>query len=278
MALLAFVAAFAIPAGAQTRFIPLPATPFPAMPLLSAPEPVETLGPFDRLSANGAELPRLPDLPSPAPEGNLRLTGADFAREIDEPEARFRARGLRAAVTVYGSARTEPGSRWYEEARRFGRLVAERARGVAVVTGGGPGIMEAANRGAKEGGGVSVGYNIALPREQKANPYVDADVSYEFQSFETRKIAMRRHSIAHAYFPGGFGTLDELFEVLTLMQTGKLPKAPIVLVGKKDYFDRTLNLGTLREQGLVSPEDLRLLRYAEDAEGAWREVEAFYGR
>ena len=162
---------------------------------------------------------------------------------------------IKNCVTIYGSARFKEGHLYYELARSIAKALAEN--GFSVMTGGGPGVMEAANRGAKEGGGVSLGCNIVLPFEQKLNPYVDTKVEFEF--FFTRKVILRKNSVAYVLMPGGFGTMDEIFEVLTLIQTGKLPARPVVCMGK-DYWK---HLGTfLRETMLkvetISPEDLEL--------------------
>ena len=168
-------------------------------------------------------------------------------------------------VTVYGSARFKEGHQYYELARSMGKALAEN--GFTVMTGGGPGVMEAANRGAKEGGGVSLGCNIKLPFEQKLNPYVDTKVEFEF--FFTRKVILRKNSLAYVLMPGGFGTMDEIFEVLTLIQTGKLPPRPIVCMGT-DYWK---HLGTfLRETMLnaetISPEDIELAFVTDDIQAA----------
>lgn len=158
-------------------------------------------------------------------------------------------------VTVYGSARFKEGHPYYELARKMGQALA--GNGFAVMTGGGPGVMEAANRGAKEGGGLSLGCNIILPFEQKLNPYVDKKVEFEF--FFTRKVILRKNSMAYVLMPGGFGTMDEIFEVLTLIQTGKLPPRPIVCLGKQ-YWQHlgTFLKETMLEVGTISPEDLEL--------------------
>ena len=168
---------------------------------------------------------------------------------------------IKNCVTIYGSARFKEGHLYYELARSIAKALAEN--GFSVMTGGGPGIMEAANRGAKEGGGVSLGCNIVLPFEQKLNPYVDTKVEFEF--FFTRKVILRKNSVAYVLMPGGFGTMDEIFEVLTLIQTGKLPARPVVCIGK-DYWK---HLGTfLRETMLkvetISPEDLELALVTDD--------------
>jgi len=168
---------------------------------------------------------------------------------------------IKNCVTIYGSARFNEGHLYYELARSIAKALAEN--GFSVMTGAGPGVMEAANRGAKEGGGVSLGCNIVLPFEQKLNPYVDTKVEFEF--FFTRKVILRKNSVAYVLMPGGFGTMDEIFEVLTLIQTGKLPARPVVCMGK-DYWK---HLGTfLRETMLkvetISPEDLELALVTDD--------------
>lgn len=168
-------------------------------------------------------------------------------------------------VTVYGSARFREGHVYYELARAMGKALAEN--GFAVMTGGGPGVMEAANRGAKEGNGLSMGCNIKLPFEQALNPYIDKQV--EFQFFFTRKTILRKNSVAYVLMPGGFGTMDEIFEVLTLIQTGKLPPRPIVCMGR-NYWIHLQNFirNTMIEVGTISPEDLDLLFVTDDpAEG-----------
>jgi uncharacterized protein (TIGR00730 family) len=171
----------------------------------------------------------------------------------------------RPAVSMFGSARVHEGSPPYELARTTGRLFAEA--GWAVVTGGGPGVMEAANRGCREGGGLSVGFNIALPHEQGANPYLD--ISLTFKHFYVRKTMFVKAAEGFVVFPGGFGTADELFEALTLIQTGKVLHFPLVL------FDRTFwspMLDWVRERvlplGMVSPDDLALLTVTDDPEEA----------
>src|SRR6476659_4278407 len=168
---------------------------------------------------------------------------------------------IKNCVTVYGSARFKEGHHYYELARSMAKVLAEN--GFTVMTGGGPGVMEAANRGAKEGGGVSLGCNIVLPFEQKLNPYVDTKVEFEF--FFTRKVILRKNSVAYVLMPGGFGTMDEIFEVLTLIQTGKLPARPVVCMGK-DYWK---HLGkflreTMLHVGTISPEDLELALVTDD--------------
>jgi uncharacterized protein (TIGR00730 family) len=167
------------------------------------------------------------------------------------------------AVTVFGSARTKPDDPVYETARSIGRLLARD--GFAVITGGGPGAMEAANRGAQEGGGLSVGCNIELPHEQSINPYVDLGV--EFRYFFARKTMFVKYADAFVILPGGFGTLDELFEALTLIQTGKVRHFPVVLVGSKYWRGM---LAWMRDvqlpAGAIAAEDIDLLKLTDDPE------------
>ncbi len=167
------------------------------------------------------------------------------------------------AVTVFGSARTIPDDPLYELARTIGRRLAEA--GYAVITGGGPGTMEAANRGCQEGGGLSVGCNIELPHEQSLNRYVDLGV--EFRYFFARKTMFVKYADGFVILPGGFGTLDELFEAITLIQTGKVRHFPVVLVGRA-YWSGLLDWirATLLEAGAVSEVDIDLFQIAEDPE------------
>src|SRR5881275_32247 len=205
----------------------------------------------------------------------------DPAVAVERIAAEFRA-GFEAiekidrpAVTTFGSARVREGHRYYEAARAVGRGFAER--GWAVITGGGPGLMEAANRGAKEGGGLSVGFNIELPHEQHENPYLDIELT--FHHFYARKTMFVKAAEGFVIFPGGFGTLDELFESLTLIQTGKVLHFPVVLFDR-DYWQELL--GWLRErplaEGLVSPEDIELLHVTDSAEEAVRRVVDAYAQ
>ncbi|MBI5209119.1 MAG: TIGR00730 family Rossman fold protein [Elusimicrobia bacterium] len=164
-------------------------------------------------------------------------------------------------------------SRYYDEARKFGQMVSRtqrRAGGLefVVVTGGGPGIMEAANRGAYEARGKSVGLNITIPNEQDPNPYITPGLAFTFHYFALRKMHFMMRAKAMVAFPGGFGTLDELFETLTLVQTGKKRALPIVLVGKA-FWRRLVDVEFLVEEGLIAPEDLGLLSIVETAQEAW---------
>src|SRR5215471_6510420 len=172
---------------------------------------------------------------------------------------------IKNCVTVYGSARFKEGHQYYELARSMGKALAEN--GFTVMTGGGPGVMEAANRGAKEGGGTSLGCNIVLPFEQKLNPYIDIQVEFEF--FFTRKVILRKNSVAYVLMPGGFGTMDEIFEVFTLIQTGKLPARTVICMGT-EYWRHVQSFlrETMVEEGTISPQDLDLAFLTDDpAEG-----------
>ena len=182
----------------------------------------------------------------------------------------------RPAVSIFGSARVPEGSRPYRDARRTAQLFAEA--GFAVVTGGGPGVMEAANRGCKEGAGLSVGFNIALPHEQGPNPYCDIEMT--FQHFHARKTMFVKAAEGFVIFPGGFGTLDELYESLTLIQTGKVLNFPVVLFDT-DYWTEMLDWinGELLADGMISPEDVELLHATDDpAEAVRLVVESYDGR
>ena len=267
------------------------------------------LDPVARPFAPGRPVPAGPSFVPAALERAVLPEMATVVREIQEPSRLLRAHGIRATVTVYGSARilspeaaraaldavaAETGksprdaegkrrllearnnlaaSKYYAIARELGAQVAKEGRGqVAVVSGGGPGIMEAANRGAFEAGGPSVGYNIRLPHEQSANPYATRELEFTFENFSTRKMSLRHGAMGLAYFPGGFGTMDELFEVLTLIQTGKMARVPIVLVGEKSYWAKVLDFDEFARMGLIAKDDLSLFTFAETAEQAWKAI------
>ena len=181
----------------------------------------------------------------------------------------------RPAVTVFGSARIREDDPVYSSARALASRFAEQ--GWAVVTGGGPGVMEAANRGAQDAGGMSVGFNIELPHEQQANPYLD--LSLTFRHFYARKTMFVKAAEGFVVFPGGFGTADELFEALTLIQTGKVFHFPVVLVGS-DYWEELLDWirGELLSDGMISPDDLELLHVTDDIDDAVARVLECYER
>jgi uncharacterized protein (TIGR00730 family) len=181
----------------------------------------------------------------------------------------------RPAVTVFGSARIPTGSAEYEQARECGRALAEA--GFAVVTGGGPGTMEAANRGAKEGGGFSVGFNIELSHEQRPNAYLD--LGHTFRHFYARKVMLVKAAEGFILFPGGFGTLDELFESLTLIQTDKVRQFPVVLIDR-DYWRDLLDWISDEPlaNGMISPEDIDLLHVTDDVDEAVALLQASWQR
>lgn len=167
-------------------------------------------------------------------------------------------------VTVFGSARVREGDAEYESAREVGAALSRI--GFTVMTGGGPGVMEAANRGAKEAGGHSVGCNIELPHEQVPNPYLD--ISIDFSYFFVRKVMLVKYSYAFVVMPGGFGTVDELFEALTLIQTGKVSNFPVVLMGTEFWGPLLQQLDEMADEGLISPGDLDLLLTTDDVDEA----------
>jgi hypothetical protein len=196
--------------------------------------------------------------------GDEFLRGFDTVADLPKP-----------AVTIFGSARVEEGHRAYQQAREVGRRFAEA--GFTVVTGGGPGVMEGANRGARDGGGLSVGLNIVLPHEQESNPYLD--VSIVFEHFYVRKTMFVKAAEGFVIFPGGFGTLDELFEAMTLIQTEKILEFPVVLVDSEYWqglFDWIRD--TLLAHGMISPEDWDNLYVTDDLEEAVRVVVECYER
>ena len=237
------------------------------------------------------------------------VRGIRFQLELLKPELGQSEQGIEHTVVVYGSARfvapdeaaeqltqaqasgdgaaialAERAVRngvYYEQARQFSRLVAEHSNRqipenrLFICTGGGPGIMEAANRGAHDVGAPTIGLNIVLPHEQSGNRFITPTLSFKFHYFALRKMHFMMRAKALVAFPGGFGTLDELFEVLTLVQTGKAKPVPIVLFGS-DYWKRFINFEVLVEEGTISPQDLALFRYADTAEEAWCLVRDFY--
>lgn len=202
------------------------------------------------------------------------LPPSEAQRRLDDALAGGHADEIRRAETAVSM------SRYYEEARRFAGLVTTRSRShdtpIYVVTGGGPGIMEAGNRGAHDVGGKSIGLNIVLPHEQAPNPYITPELCFQFHYFAMRKMHFLMRSIALVCFPGGFGTLDELFEVMTLQQTGKVRRRPILLFGR-DFWSRLIDFDLLIETGMIAADDKQLFQYVETAEEAWAILEAHYG-
>ncbi|MCQ0112720.1 hypothetical protein SAMN04487906_2527 [Zhouia amylolytica] len=179
-------------------------------------------------------------------------------------------------VSIFGSARTKPEDPQYKLAERIAKRIVEA--GYGVITGGGPGIMEAGNKGAHLGGGTSVGLNIDLPFEQHDNPYIDSDKNLQFDYFFVRKVMFVKYSQGFVVMPGGFGTLDELFEAMTLIQTKKIGRFPIILVGSefwKGLFDWVKEV-LLKKHGKVSPEDLNLIKIVDSEEEVIEALDAFY--
>lgn len=210
------------------------------------------------------------------------MRGVRFLLEFAKADEALRAWGVRSTIVVFGSARVREDSpgrhgEWYAQARRFGQIASEqggatrpagRPRDNVIATGGGPGVMEAANRGAFEVGAPSIGFNITLPREQLPNLYSTPDLTFRFHYFAMRKMHLAMRANALVVFPGGFGTLDELFELLTLRQTNKAPPIPIILVDEA-YWRSVINLDALVEHGMIDATDLGLFAFAETAEAVW---------
>ena len=228
--------------------------------------------------------------------------------ELLKPEMVQQERGIESTIVIFGSARilapevaaaqlefARAGrdtaalrraetalamSHFYDEARRFAGIVTTRSREhdtpIYVVTGGGPGIMEAGNRGAHDVGGQSIGLNIVLPHEQAPNPYITPELCFQFHYFALRKMHFLMRSIALVCFPGGFGTLDELFETMTLVQTGKSRKRPILLFGR-DFWTRLIDFQHLVDTGMIGAGDLGLFHFVETAEEAWEVLATHYG-
>lgn len=211
------------------------------------------------------------------------MRGVRFMLEYEKAEEKLRAWHVRSTIVVFGSARLRadgPGRQpfLYEQARAFGRIASERGGALSVdgdgfrdnviATGGGPGIMEAANRGAYDAGAPSIGFNISLPHEQGPNPYSTPDLTFRFHYFAMRKMHLAMRANGLVVFPGGFGTLDELFEILNLRATDKAPPLGIVLFDE-GYWRSVINFDVLVEHGMIAAEERRLFRFAETAEETW---------
>ena len=171
-------------------------------------------------------------------------------------------------------------SKYYDEAREFARMVSSTCQldgqcDYVIVTGGGPGIMEAANRGAYDVGGKSIGLNITLPEEQFPNPYITPELCFQFHYFALRKMHFLMRAKAMVAFPGGYGTMDELFEALTLVQTGKVKSLPVILFGR-EFWSKAIDFQFLCDEGVIAPNDLKLFRFAETAREAWDKIQEYY--
>lgn len=227
--------------------------------------------------------------------------------ELLKPELVQRDHRIESTIVIFGSARILPRdaalervtlaqqtedpialrlaemqlamSHHYEEARRFATIVTHQSKRlehpIAIVTGGGPGIMEAGNRGAFEADGPSIGLNIVLPHEQEPNPFITPELCFQFHYFALRKMHFLMRAIALVCFPGGFGTMDETFEALTLMQTGKVRRRPVLLFGR-EFWTKLVNFDLLVGTGMISPGDLKLFHFVESAEEAWGVIERHY--
>ena len=210
------------------------------------------------------------------------LEGAEMKPQVEELEQRLATDpgNKQIASELQIANRLLAKSRYYDEAREFARLVstASQTDGLfdyVIVTGGGPGIMEAANRGAFDAGAKSIGFNITLPAEQYPNPYITPELCFQFHYFALRKMHFLMRAKAMVAFPGGFGTMDELFETLTLAQTGKVEPMPVILFGR-DFWSRAVNFEFLRDEGVIAPQDLDLFSYAETAQEAWDTIRRYY--
>jgi uncharacterized protein (TIGR00730 family) len=214
--------------------------------------------------------------------GTRIVERGEAQRKVDEarresqrhPEDLHRRRQLTIAENVLKKAH------YYDEARRLARIISGQCQvdsqcDYVVCTGGGPGIMEAANRGAYDVGAKSIGLNITLPFEQEPNSFISPELCFEFKYFAIRKMHFLMRAKAMVAFPGGFGTMDELFEALTLIQTRRMQPIPVVLFGR-DYWERLIDWQMFVDEGTISPEDLDLISYAETAEECWRVIDGFY--
>lgn len=264
--------------------------------------------PFRHSGEDRAEALHVPDTPQTrAPEYRLAFADEDFLcrdelrpvrwqLELLKPELLMDEAGVDSTVVMFGGARIpEPAkkdsartktladlSKFYDEARRFAELMTKRSmetggREDVVVTGGGPGVMEAGNRGAIDAGGRSVGLNIVLPHEQAPNEYVTPELCFNFHYFATRKMHFLMRAKAITVFPGGFGTLDETFEALTLIQTGRMQRVPFLLFGE-DFWRGIINWENLADAGTISAEDLDLFKFVETAEEAIEALDTWEGK
>jgi len=211
-------------------------------------------------------------MPRDQAEAVLREAQRNVEKSPDDPKV---ARALQRAEKIIAK------SHYYDEAREFARIVStsETVQGkpkLVVMTGGGPGVMEAANRGAFEAGAMSVGLNIDLPHEQEPNPYITPDLCFQFHYFAMRKFHFVLRAAALVVFPGGFGTMDELFELLCLRQTRRMQQIPIILYGRA-YWDGVINFKRLADEGVIDDEDIKLIDYAETPEQAWSIIAKFHG-
>ncbi|WP_082666326.1 LOG family protein [Aureimonas sp. AU4] len=283
------------------------------LPVKPDGEPVGTFKPFPSSGHDLARQAARPDTPQTrSPTYRLAFDDHDFMNsdamrgvrlqlELMKPEMALREAGILSTVVLFGGARIPaPGqapwaarnegqaerlranSRFYDEARHFARLASQHSANTSggkefvIVTGGGPGVMEAGNRGAADVEAVSIALNITLPHEQAPNPYVTPELCFNFHYFALRKMHFLLRAKAMAIFPGGFGTMDELFEALTLIQTGRMARIPVVLFGG-DFWRRAVDFGFLAEEGTIAPGDLELFHFVDTAEEGWAVIRKAYG-
>ncbi len=252
------------------------------------PKTPQTLSPTYRLAYADTDFLLRPELQS------VRLQ-----LELMKVDMTLAELNIRSTIVIFGGARIpapgaeawaarnpaqraslEGASHYYEEARKFARMCSDYARKsdfeeFVVVTGGGPGVMEAGNKGAAEVGAPTIGLNIVLPHEQSPNQFVTPELSFNFHYFAIRKMHFLKRAKAITVFPGGFGTLDELFEALTMIQTGRMERIPLILFGEA-FWRRIVNFEALAEFGTIAPEDMDLISFAETADDGWRVVSDFY--
>ncbi|MEP3631165.1 MAG: TIGR00730 family Rossman fold protein [Hyphomicrobiales bacterium] len=270
------------------------------------------VGKFKSSSDDLEKAQAIPDTPQTrAPAYRLAFADNDFLvseytrnirlqLEYLKPELTLIEEGIRSTIVLFGGARIpEPGgeawaaktdiarknleanSKYYQEAREFAQLSSKASlkhdnKEYVVVTGGGPGVMEAGNRGADDVGAKSIGLNIVLDHEQAPNEYITPELCFNFHYFAIRKMHFLVRAKAVAVFPGGFGTMDELFETLTLIQTGRMEEVPVLLFGKA-FWERVINLDALAEEGTISPDDINLFHVVDTAQEGWDIVKDFYG-
>jgi len=215
--------------------------------------------------------------------GSARIIEYQSAlRQLEEVEERLKdaVPSDTLMAELHSAERMVAQSVWYDEARKLGRLIGKSGKGpkdcqVTLMTGGGPGIMEAANRGAFDVGAKSIGLNIELPHEQFPNPYITPDLCFQFHYFSIRKFHFLQRARALVVFPGGFGTLDELFEILTLTQTQKADPIPVILISEA-YWKKVMDFTFLSEEGMIASHDLDIFSFAQSAEEAWRQIKQWY--
>lgn len=274
--------------GEKNSWTPFPHSEDDARKLHQVPDTAQTRSPAYRLAYADEDFMT-----------RRELRSVRIGLELMKPELGFIEHGIKSTVVLFGGARIpEPGkkalsaknpvqkknlekaSRYYNEARQFAQLCSRYSATTdhhefVIITGGGPGVMEAGNRGATDVGAPSIGLNIVLPHEQAPNPYVTPELCFNFHYFGMRKMHFLMRAKVIAIFPGGFGTLDELFEALTLIQTKRMKHVPILMFGR-EFWKNVLNVEYLADQGTISPDDVQLFNYVDSAEEGWAIIREFY--